>query len=128
MDQFALVVLYLIVINHRSIRGAPPKFIILYYQKNKRLCLQNAWNKFCNLTSYIRKFENMFVLYNILSKFIMLMYNNQIFRNCFVIIHYHLSFTSNNNKKVSPRKSFTSNFTSTSTVYRLNWCHERPVS
>ena len=54
-------------------------------------CLQNAWYKFCKITSFIRKFGNIIFLNNILSKFIMLTHNNPIFRNCFVIIHYHLT-------------------------------------
>ena len=57
---------------------------------NTRLCLQNDWYKFINyfvtwLRSQIKKVDN------IDSKFIMLMHNNQIFRNWFVIIHRHLT-------------------------------------
>ena len=47
--------------------------------------------KFCNLTSFIplrRKIKN---INNISLKFIMLTDNNQILRNCFVIIYCHLT-------------------------------------
>ena len=53
------------------------------------LCLQSARYKFCNLTSFIwlsRKTKNI----NISLKF-MLTDNNQIFRNCFVIIYCYLT-------------------------------------
>ena len=55
------------------------------------LCWQSAWYKFCNLTSFIRlrcKIKN---INNISLKFMMLTDNNQIFRNCFVIIYCRLT-------------------------------------
>ena len=67
------------------------KCIIFYYRSKQRLCLPNAGYKFCNLTSFIHKDSKSIFKNNISSKFIMLTYNNQIFRNCFVIIHYHLT-------------------------------------
>ena len=63
----------------------------MYYRPNYWLCLQSAWYKFCNLTSFIplrRKIKNM---NNISLKFIMLTDNNQIFKNRFAIIHRHLA-------------------------------------
>ena len=59
------------------------------------LCLQSAGYKFCNLASFIRFQREIKSINNIFFKF-MLMNNNQIFRNCFVIIYCHLI-------KVSPQ-------------------------
>ena len=65
--------------------------IILYYHQNQRLCLQSASYKFCNLTSFIRLRRKIKNNNNIYLKLIMLTDNNQIFRNCFVIIYCHLT-------------------------------------
>ena len=54
------------------------------------LCLQSARYKFCNLTSFIRLRRKIKNINNISLKFIMLTDNNQISRNCFVIIYCHL--------------------------------------
>ena len=71
--------------------GVPLKMYYPVLSPKLELCLQNAWCKFCNPTSLKRKFGNIKILNNISSKFIILSYNNQIFKNCFVIIHYHLT-------------------------------------
>ena len=71
--------------------AAPKKCIILYYRSNYRQCLQSARYKFCNLTSFIRPWRKIKNANKISLKFIMLQYNNQIFRNWLVIINYHLT-------------------------------------
>ena len=86
---------YLIGIHYMVRIGRLKKCIILYCRPNYRQCLQSARYKICNLTSFIRlqcKIKN---INNIFFKFTMLTDNNQIFRNCFVIIYCHLT-------KVSP--------------------------
>ena len=55
------------------------------------LCLQSARYKFCNFTSFIRLRRKIKNINNISLKNLMLMDNNQIFRNWFVIIYYHLT-------------------------------------
>ena len=47
--------------------------------------------KFCYLTSFIRLRRKIKSINNISVEFIMLTDNNQIFRNCFVIIYCHLT-------------------------------------
>ena len=77
--------------SHSSAYAAPKKCINLYYRPNNRTCLQSAMYKFCNITSFIlprRKIKN---INNISLEFIMLTDNNQILRNCFVIIYCHLT-------------------------------------
>ena len=71
--------------------AAPKKCMSLYYRPYYRLRLQNGRYKFCNRTLFIRQMRKIKHLINLSSKFIMLTYNNQIFRNCFVIIHRHLT-------------------------------------
>ena len=51
----------------------------------------SARYKFCNLTLFIRLRRKIKNINNISLKFIMLTDNNQIFRNCFVIIYCHLT-------------------------------------
>ena len=81
--------------------GRLKKCIILYYRPNKRLCLQSARYKFYNLTSFIRLRRKIKNINNICLKFIMLMDNNQVFRNCFVLIYCHLKKVSSQiNKRI----------------------------
>ena len=76
---------HLIDIHYMVPYRAPEK---MYYPV---LSLQSARYKFCNLTSFIRVRRKIKNINNISLKFIMLTDNNQIFRNCFVIIYCHLT-------------------------------------
>ena len=77
---------HVIDVHPGSKRAVPKKCIILYCRSNWSYgCLQNAAIKSANLLYlYVKKVKYIF-LNNISSKFVM--YNNQIFRNFFVIIH-----------------------------------------
>ena len=55
------------------------------------VCLRSARYKFCNLTSFIRLRRKIKNINNISLKFIMWTDNNQIFKNCFVIIYCNLT-------------------------------------
>ena len=74
--------------------GRLKKCIILYYPVlyyNQRICLQSTNYKFCNLTSFTRLWRKIKNNDNISLQFIMLKDSIQIFRNCFVIIYWHLT-------------------------------------
>ena len=80
---------YLIDI-HYMVPGAPKKMYYPVLSPELEAMFTKCRYKFCNLISFIwlrRKIKNI----NISLKFIMLTDNNQIFRNCFVIIYCHLT-------------------------------------
>ena len=54
--------------------------------------LQNSWYKFCNrILQFFRQKRKIKNGINISSEFIMFTYNYHMLRNCFFIIHYHLT-------------------------------------
>ena len=71
---------------------APKKmYYPVLWPELEAICLQTAGYKFCNLTLFIRLRRKIKNINNISLKFIMLTDNNQIFRNCFVIVYCDLT-------------------------------------